>query len=287
MRNCFEILGIEPTDEVKKIKRAYAAKSKECHPEEHPEEFKELHDAYERALVWAKRPKEAVPDAAEAVAAVVKTADSDAGAPEGAGKPADEWREDFEKLHWASEEKVSQSGEISRIIELCVHLYRNEKERNKLYHWKDILEEEEYAEVLRSRSFVPAWYEFLEKHSMFEASVWKYFASQDGVRFSGEAGGIPRLEYHIYIEEALKREERRRLEEEQTADGGGNSGGSYTGGRHTGRFGRFFRILQNCCFAWAKSERPMIGRAALYFLTLICSAFVCAVAGMFFGLVFG
>ena len=49
--NCFTVLGIEPTTEKKKIKRAYAAKSREFHPEEHPEEFQRIHDAYEEALM--------------------------------------------------------------------------------------------------------------------------------------------------------------------------------------------------------------------------------------------
>ncbi|MDO5448329.1 MAG: J domain-containing protein [Clostridia bacterium] len=53
--NCWEILGIEPTDNLRDIKRAYAAKSREVHPEEHPEEFKALHEAYELALALAKR----------------------------------------------------------------------------------------------------------------------------------------------------------------------------------------------------------------------------------------
>ena len=52
--NCFTVLGIEPTTEKKKIKRAYAAKSREFHPEEHPEEFQRIHDAYEEALAWAE-----------------------------------------------------------------------------------------------------------------------------------------------------------------------------------------------------------------------------------------
>lgn len=47
--NCFTVLGIEPTTEKKTIKRAYAAKSREFHPEEHPEEFQRIHDAYEEA----------------------------------------------------------------------------------------------------------------------------------------------------------------------------------------------------------------------------------------------
>ena len=53
--NCFTVLGIEPTTEKKKIKRAYAAMSREFHPEEHPEEFQRIHDAYEEALAWAER----------------------------------------------------------------------------------------------------------------------------------------------------------------------------------------------------------------------------------------
>ncbi len=52
--NCWDILGIKPTDNLKEIKRAYAAKSREVHPEEHPEEFKQLHEAYEQATHFAK-----------------------------------------------------------------------------------------------------------------------------------------------------------------------------------------------------------------------------------------
>lgn len=49
----WEILGIEPTTDKKIIKKAYAAKTKEIHPEEKPEEFKVLYEAYQTALGWA------------------------------------------------------------------------------------------------------------------------------------------------------------------------------------------------------------------------------------------
>ncbi len=52
--NCWQVLGIDPTDNMREIKRAYAAKSKLVHPEEHPEEFRDLHDAYEMALNISK-----------------------------------------------------------------------------------------------------------------------------------------------------------------------------------------------------------------------------------------
>ncbi len=50
----WEELGIERTDNAREIKRAYAAKLKFVHPEEHPEEFQKLHEAYKLALNIAK-----------------------------------------------------------------------------------------------------------------------------------------------------------------------------------------------------------------------------------------
>lgn len=52
--NIWAVLGIEPTEEVKAIKRAYARKLKECHPEENPEGFQLLRQSYESALEEAK-----------------------------------------------------------------------------------------------------------------------------------------------------------------------------------------------------------------------------------------
>lgn len=54
IENVFRILGIEPTKEKGLIKKAYAEKVKECHPEEEPEKWKQLHEAYEMAIQYAK-----------------------------------------------------------------------------------------------------------------------------------------------------------------------------------------------------------------------------------------
>ncbi len=47
-------LGIEPTNDIKKIKSAYAALAKKYNPEEYPEEFRKLHDAYKKACDIAR-----------------------------------------------------------------------------------------------------------------------------------------------------------------------------------------------------------------------------------------
>ena len=47
-------LGIPSTTNLSEIKAAYAKKSRECHPEEHPEEFQKLQTAYKKASAIAK-----------------------------------------------------------------------------------------------------------------------------------------------------------------------------------------------------------------------------------------
>ena len=48
--NCWELLGIEPTSDKKEIKKAYARLLKQYHPEENPEEFKQIQTAYQQCL---------------------------------------------------------------------------------------------------------------------------------------------------------------------------------------------------------------------------------------------
>ncbi|MDE7202111.1 MAG: DnaJ domain-containing protein [Lachnospiraceae bacterium] len=55
--SCWKILGIEQTTDLAVIKTAYAAKAKEWHPEEHPEEFQQLQQAYRSASRFAKAQK--------------------------------------------------------------------------------------------------------------------------------------------------------------------------------------------------------------------------------------
>lgn len=52
--NFWSILGIQPTNNLKDIKRAYAKQSKVYHPEDNPENFQRLQKAYQEALAWQK-----------------------------------------------------------------------------------------------------------------------------------------------------------------------------------------------------------------------------------------
>ena len=50
----WEILGISPVKDKRLIKKAYAARSREIHPEEQPEEFMRLYEAYRMALRYVE-----------------------------------------------------------------------------------------------------------------------------------------------------------------------------------------------------------------------------------------
>lgn len=50
--NCWQILGIEKTEDKRAIKRAYAKLIKQNNPEDKPVEFQAIREAYDQALLW-------------------------------------------------------------------------------------------------------------------------------------------------------------------------------------------------------------------------------------------
>lgn len=57
VKSDWELLGIEPTTEIRQIKKAYARELKLCSPEDNPVQFQTLRQVYERVLKYAEQAK--------------------------------------------------------------------------------------------------------------------------------------------------------------------------------------------------------------------------------------
>ena len=80
MVNDWSVLGLEePTQDVSAIRQAYARKARECHPEEDPEGFLRLREAYQAALSYAERGASPPPPAPAAPAGKQDAAQAEDG----------------------------------------------------------------------------------------------------------------------------------------------------------------------------------------------------------------
>jgi hypothetical protein len=110
----WQALGIPPTREIGDIRRAYAARLKECHPEENPDGFQRLRTAYEAALRAARGATDAAdPLRPTAVAEAVAQRQPPASA-SGAisNQPTDEDRRHLEDALGGLEQRLRASGDF-------------------------------------------------------------------------------------------------------------------------------------------------------------------------------
>ena len=74
-------LGIAPTSDAREIRRAYALRLRDAHPEQDPQAFQRLRRAYERALAWAEDVGVDAEPASDSSHDVVDTHEEDADEP--------------------------------------------------------------------------------------------------------------------------------------------------------------------------------------------------------------
>lgn len=118
------ILGIEPTDDLKKVKHAYAAMIKNYHPEENPEGWEKVHNAYVRLTAYLKN------NVIEAEPEVPATAVFEE--PE---VPATE------------EEQFEGIDDIYKIVEEAENKYQSDKEKARLEYLTVSKDIEQYLEL--------------------------------------------------------------------------------------------------------------------------------------------
>lgn len=157
--NVWKILGIHPTYDKALIRNTYAQKAKQCHPEEHPEEFQQLNEAYRRALSMASQKKENQYGFPSSDFFSVTTAENDSNFSKDFSTDAHEPRLenksfDFSYIITGTDEDPRRTdAECRRVVlqELLKLFKQNEK---RLDIWRSVFKSERFFNVMNEPQFI-------------------------------------------------------------------------------------------------------------------------------------
>ena len=174
--NIYDILGIDKNADKKTIKQAYAKLVKQYHPEEQPEEWKRIHDAYELAIELAsgQKQKVAVPVAPEQVcelADTVKWPEQNPTPNESTGMPEPILSTPIETPRVQETESEDIFGDVERIadkqreeeekaaeekLKYAIHEVQSLVWQNKFKtkEWKKFFEQEDLLPVISQKKFL-------------------------------------------------------------------------------------------------------------------------------------
>lgn len=188
--NVFEILEIEPTQDKKTIKKAYAALVKKYHPEEDMQKWQEIHEAYQNALEWAEGrnyPTKTVAASwgiltddtdeifGQQISKLVNETDTlsdEMNASEGMDSKEREEAElnnlfdNLEDLSAASKAEKAQQEKLE-LQKALTALDQMERYHKLEYEdWKELFSREGYQHAMEQDAFLRRWSEILEKRAI-------------------------------------------------------------------------------------------------------------------------
>lgn len=220
----WETLGIEPTTDKRKIKKAYAAKSREIHPEEKPEEFQVLYEAYQAALQYTEEDSAGRPDFPKERASDHTVPVHGQKAEEDRPEPADRTEETeeegklrsyFEKQSEQWEEKLALF--YSRWKEVKFE-YRNPEVQK---WWADYLSSKDFQDIQYHPELLRILGEEMDQKLHYDDVIRLLFWEAYGFHDSAEdgyqcQGDLLKLRSGLYPAwERKRQEEIRRQQEEQ------------------------------------------------------------------------
>lgn len=159
MRNSFwSVLGIEPTNDVQAIKRAYTSLAHGVNPEDNPEKFREIHDAYKAAVDFAK-------------SGILSVDDSD--------PTENKDRYDYNQLSNGSNPKETA---VDNLIDEIVFF----KETNNLTSFQDLSNTPHNVKLELAITLLELYGELAQATD--DASVWYTFFDEPLVKYAGQYG---------------------------------------------------------------------------------------------------
>lgn len=157
MESIWEILGIEPTQDIQQIKAVYAALSKKYHPEENPEMFMKVLHAYRQAidlaennepLLWDFDDSEQKPQQEQTQSIHFQTEEQI--------QDQDFWEEQVQQQTWdfthLSDEEEQIDYENQPVGQVFINLYQG-SQRSNAKAWLDYFTSEDFVKVCAKKEF--------------------------------------------------------------------------------------------------------------------------------------
>ncbi|GAA0133787.1 hypothetical protein YSY43_06270 [Paenibacillus sp. YSY-4.3] len=172
----WERLDIEPTHDLKTIKRAYAKMLQVYHPEEDAEGYQALREAYDRALKFVK---EQVSREAEAGAEAEAEAETETETPyEHSSDHADDWVspevETYDEVFLHNYAILQREIDpVQQFIEQAADLYQHFPSRINPELWLQLLNSDVAWDTTYKRSLNRAMLDFVQSHRFFPSAIWR------------------------------------------------------------------------------------------------------------------
>ncbi|MFF0830226.1 tetratricopeptide repeat protein [Brevibacillus sp. NPDC003359] len=165
--NIWRILDIEPTDDISTIKKAYAKKLKLHHPEDDPDGYQQLREAYDRAIKMAKQREK------KQKAEVTFTADTEAPIQTEEDTPilTVQHRLSFQHID-ATLDRNDPVEEIDTFMEQVKALYDDFPSRINPENWTKLLRSDLVWNIHQNRIVSDRLFHFLHEHHHLPKSVW-------------------------------------------------------------------------------------------------------------------
>lgn len=213
MERIWDILQIDAEADVRDIKRAYARLSREIHPEEKPEEFQRLYEAYQKALQYVSYREKKKTGAAETASI------PDSVQEEEIRKDAEKW-DRYERFGFHAEDAQKEQLRLERIEYFLYHWDRKVlagvKTGNFLTkEWKTYLESTEFLEIMWYPIVLRTIAEGLEKYFLRKEEVLLFFWNLYGFE---KLKGKPCQDDELLLYETLYRVYKNRMIRQKYAE---------------------------------------------------------------------
>ncbi|QHT63194.1 hypothetical protein GXP70_26690 [Paenibacillus lycopersici] len=172
----WETLGIgQPTAEIAAIRKAYASQLKLHHPEDDPEGYQRLREAYDRALKLAKRQRSEELFASEQEEDTGQSLDPFARELAAPSAPFDGLEGESLRLFEASPASVTDAGTdpLDRFMARAAALYANFPARIQVERWTELLQEDVVWDLRLQPALVQRLLDFLDERYFLPAPVWE------------------------------------------------------------------------------------------------------------------